>query len=108
MARKDTLPKYHELMNPLMRALQDLGGSGSIEEIAAKVTESLDLPDDVLNLPHDQEKSSQTEIEYRSTWQIGPSRCRQGSGPDARCVPFVRHLSAPLAEPTRSSREAAR
>jgi restriction system protein len=68
MARNDSLPKYHELMNPLIRALQDLGGSGSIEEIAAKVTETLDLPDAVLNLPHDPEKSSQTEIEYRLAW----------------------------------------
>ena len=32
------IPKYHELMNPLLEALHELGGSGSIEEIAQKVT----------------------------------------------------------------------
>jgi restriction system protein len=55
-------------MNPLLRALRDLGGSGSIEELAAKVSESLQLPDAVLNMPHDPEKSSQTEVEYRLAW----------------------------------------
>jgi restriction system protein len=68
MARDEQLPKFYELMNPLLLALRDLGGSGSIEEIAGKVTESLDLPDAILNVPHDPEKSSQTEIEYRLAW----------------------------------------
>ena len=68
MAKHDQMPKYHELMNPLLKALRELGGSGSIEEISAKVSESLDLPDDVLSITHDQDKSSQTEIEYRLAW----------------------------------------
>lgn len=62
------MPKYHELMNPLLKALHELGGSGSIEEISSKVSESLDLPEDVLSIPHDPEKSSQTELEYRLAW----------------------------------------
>jgi len=62
------IPKYHELMNPLLHALHELGGSGSIEEIAQKVTEASNLPEEVLNLPHNSEKSSQTEIEYRLAW----------------------------------------
>jgi restriction system protein len=37
MAKDDQLPKFYELMNPLLQALRDLGGSGSIEELAAKV-----------------------------------------------------------------------
>ena len=68
MAKHDQMPKYHELMNPLLKALRDLGGSGSIEEISARVSESLDLPEDVLSIPHDPEKSSQTEVEYRLAW----------------------------------------
>ena len=55
-------------MNPLLKALHELGGSGSIEEISAQVSESLDLPEDVLSIPHDPEKSSQTEVEYRLAW----------------------------------------
>ena len=68
MGKHDQMPKYHELMNPLLKALRDLGGSGSIEEISARVSESLDLPEDVLSIPHDPEKSSQTEVEYRLAW----------------------------------------
>ena len=68
MAKHDQMPKYHELMNPLLKALRELGGSGSIEEISAKVSESLDLPDDILSIPHDPDKSSQTEVEYRLAW----------------------------------------
>jgi restriction system protein len=62
------MPTYHELMNPLLQALHQLGGSGSIEEIAQKVAELSDLPEEILNLPHNPEKSSQTEIEYRLAW----------------------------------------
>ena len=55
-------------MNPLLQALHQLGGSGSIEEIAQKVAELSDLPEEILNVPHNPEKSSQTEIEYRLAW----------------------------------------
>lgn len=68
MKRNSQMPKYHELMNPLLQALHELGGSGSIEEISQKVSELSGLPEDVLNIPHNPEKSSQTEIEYRLAW----------------------------------------
>jgi len=68
MAKHDRMPKYHELMNPLLKALRELGGSGSIEEISGKVSESLGLPEDILAIPHDPEKSGQTEVEYRLAW----------------------------------------
>lgn len=68
MKSNSQMPKYHELMNPLLEALHELGGSGSIEEIAQKVAELSDLPEDLLNIPHNPEKSSQTEIEYRLAW----------------------------------------
>lgn len=68
MKRNSQMPKYHELMNPLLGALHELGGSGSIEEIAQKVAELSGLSEDLLNIPHNLEKSSQTEIEYRLAW----------------------------------------
>jgi restriction system protein len=68
MAKHDRMPKFHELMNPLLKALHELGGSGSIEEISSKVSESLHLPESTLSIPHDPEKSSQTEVEYRLAW----------------------------------------
>ena len=68
MKSNSQMPKFHELMNPLIKALHELGGSGSIEEISQKVAELSDLPEDLLNIPHNPEKSSQTEIEYRLAW----------------------------------------
>lgn len=65
---KDEVPKYHQLMNPLLTALHELGGSGSIEEISEAVISKLNLPDDAVEIPHNPEKSNQTEIEYRLAW----------------------------------------
>ena len=55
-------------MNPLLRALRALGDSGSIEEIYDKVVDQEQLPEDVLALPHNPEKSNQTEVGYRLAW----------------------------------------
>jgi restriction system protein len=62
------LPTFDELMNPLIAALRDLGGSGSIDEIYAKVVQNLKLPEDVLATLHDPEASNQTEVQYRLAW----------------------------------------
>ncbi|MER2540144.1 MAG: restriction endonuclease [Azonexus sp.] len=62
------VPTYDLLINPLFQALKQLGGSGSIEEIYEKVTENLKFPEEVLNVPHNPEKSNQTEVEYRLAW----------------------------------------
>jgi restriction system protein len=43
-------------MNPLLNALHELGGSGSVEEIAQKVAELSNLPEDVLNRLHNPKK----------------------------------------------------
>ena len=62
------LPTFDDLINPLLRALQALGGSASIEEMYDKVVELEHLPDDVISQAHDAEKSNQTEIGYRLAW----------------------------------------
>ena len=62
------VPTFDELMNPLLRAMQALGGSGSVEEIYDKVVELERFPDDVVAQPHDPEKSNQTELGYRLAW----------------------------------------
>jgi restriction system protein len=62
------MPTFDQLMNPLVRALKALGGSGSIEEIYDKVIELERLPDDVITQPHDPEKSNETEVGYRLAW----------------------------------------
>ena len=66
--RRDQVPQYHEMMNPLLAALHGLGGSGSIGEINEATIGRLDLSDDVLETLHNPEKSNQTEIEYRLAW----------------------------------------
>jgi restriction system protein len=62
------LPTFDRLMNPLLRALRALGGSGSIEEIYDKVVELEKLPEEVLAQVHDAEHSTQSEVGYRLAW----------------------------------------
>ena len=62
------IPTYDRLMNPVLQALRELGGSGSTDEIYQRVAENLKLPEDVLNVPHDPETSNQTEVQYRMAW----------------------------------------
>lgn len=59
------IPTYDKLMNPLLRALRALGGSGSIEEIDNKVVELEQFTDEVVAQPHDPEDSNYTEVSYR-------------------------------------------
>lgn len=65
---KSAVPKYHQLFNPLLDALHELGGSGSIDEIYETVAERSDIPDEVAEIPHNPEKSNQTELGYRLAW----------------------------------------
>jgi len=55
-------------MNPLIQALKQLGGSGTIEEIEAKTAEIAGLTDEQLSILHDPNKGSQTEFGYRLAW----------------------------------------
>jgi restriction system protein len=62
-----TLPTFDQLINPLIRALRALGGSGSIQEIYDKVVELERLPETVLSQPHN-DASDLTEVAYRLAW----------------------------------------
>ncbi len=62
------VPSYDHLMQPVFQAIKELGGSGSIDEIDEKVTELLGLSEEIINQPHNPEKSSQTELQYRLAW----------------------------------------
>lgn len=63
-----SVPTFDALMNPLIQALKQLGGSGTIEEIDRKVAQIAELSDAQLEVLHDPQKSSQTEVEYRLAW----------------------------------------
>ncbi len=62
------MPTFDSLMNPLLKALTQLGGSGSIDEIYEKVAEIEDIDEEILSVPHNPEKSNQTEVAYRLAW----------------------------------------
>ena len=61
-----SVPSYDSLMNPVLQALRDLGGSGTIEEINARVFEIGELTDPQLQVPHTRGRGS--EVEYRLAW----------------------------------------
>lgn len=67
MAEVD-VPTFDALMNPVIQALKNLGGSGTIEEIKNEVSEIAGLSDEQLEMLHNPEKGGQTEVEYRLAW----------------------------------------
>ncbi len=69
MARRKSnkdLPTFDQFIKPLLQALIDLGGSGSIEEINEKVYAITELSEDQLQIPHGDD--GRTEVEYRLAW----------------------------------------
>lgn len=65
---KAAIPPHDAFMNPIIDSLKALGGSGTIEEINTKVVEYIGLTDEQLEIIHDAERGSQTEVEYRLAW----------------------------------------
>src|SRR5450759_2836480 len=68
--RQDSLmvdvPPYHELLWPTLTAVSELGGSGSIGEIAEAVVQRERFTEDQQAVLHND--GPQTEIEYRLAW----------------------------------------
>ncbi len=60
--------QYDDLMNPVLQAIKELGGSGTNEEINSKVFEIAQVPADQLEIFHNPAKGGMTEIEYRLMW----------------------------------------
>lgn len=58
-------PPFHFFFAPTLKALNELGGSGSNEEIYKKVVLLTNLPTDVLDEMHN---FTMTEVEYRLAW----------------------------------------
>ncbi len=59
-------PKREYFFKPVLQALQELGGSGSNEEINNKVVEILKVSDELLTIMH--KDTNQTEFEYQMAW----------------------------------------
>ncbi len=64
--RSAAVPPYDDMLAPTVRALQALGGSGTIEEVNTKVAEIMGLTDQVLEVPHLNGPTS--EVAYRLAW----------------------------------------
>ncbi|MBI5775222.1 MAG: restriction endonuclease [Verrucomicrobia bacterium] len=62
------VPRREQLMNPVVTALKQLGGSGSVDEINNQVIEHMKLPEDTLTVLHDPQNSNQTELQYELAW----------------------------------------
>jgi len=62
------MPTFDALMNPLLDALLELGGSGSIDEIYDKVLQLENIDEKIASVSHNPEKSNQTEVAYRLAW----------------------------------------
>jgi restriction system protein len=63
MDETQTVPRFNELMWPTLRALDELGGSGSIQEIYDQVLEREKFSDQQLSVLH--KNGPDTEIWYR-------------------------------------------
>jgi len=62
------MPSYDSLMNPLINALFELGGSGSVDEIYEKVLQLENIDEEISSIPHNPDKSNQSELAYRLGW----------------------------------------
>lgn len=60
------VPKVSDLFVPVLKALETLGGSASIEEINDRVARVMNLPDAVRNVPHGDGPT--TKFDYRCAW----------------------------------------
>lgn len=62
------MPTYDGMMNSLLQALKNLGGSATIEEMFDEVAQIMGMSDEQLEVLHSPEKGTQTEVEYRLAW----------------------------------------
>ena len=60
------IPTFQSLLWPTLKALEEKGGSASIEELSEVVAATMNLPDEILEIPH--KDGPRSEVEYRSAW----------------------------------------
>ncbi|MGA2401924.1 MAG: DUF262 domain-containing protein [Syntrophobacteraceae bacterium] len=64
----DRIPKYHQLMNPLLKALHELGGRATVKDMLSRVSDSLRLPEDALTTFCKPGVSGQSLLANRLGW----------------------------------------
>ncbi|WP_284177978.1 restriction endonuclease [Rhabdaerophilum sp. SD176] len=60
------VPKFNDLMWPMIVVLREMGGSATIEELEEKVGEKLNISEDILSIPHGD--TGRTQVGYRLAW----------------------------------------
>lgn len=66
MTPGNTMPSRADLHWPTLEVLRNRGGSASIRELSEHVARYMELPDDVVDMPHGD--GPQTELDYRLGW----------------------------------------
>lgn len=66
MSTDVSIPSYNELLWPTLRAVREIGDSGTIEEIVEKVTELESFSEEQQAIPHGDGPKS--ELDYRVAW----------------------------------------
>lgn len=62
------LPQFHELFSPVLKTLDDLGGSATNQEIERAVADHMDFTEEQISVQHDTDSGDQTELDYRLAW----------------------------------------
>ena len=63
----DGIPGYEQMMKPILAALVELGGKGTVAEIDRKASELMNLPEDILKIMH-KGSTTRSEVAYRMAW----------------------------------------
>lgn len=63
----ERIPRYPDLINATFIALKELGGSGKNEEILNQIINDMNIPDEVVDIPH-KGNPNKTELSYQADW----------------------------------------
>lgn len=62
------IPSVADFYRPVVQALQELGGSGSIDEIDRRTIELMNIPEEITAIPQNPENDTRSVVEYRLAW----------------------------------------
>jgi restriction system protein len=62
------IPRFDQMMNPLLQALRNLGRTATSDEMLREIAEVMDLTPEQLAVLHAPGKSSKSEVGYRLAW----------------------------------------
>jgi hypothetical protein len=62
------IPRFDQMMNPLLQALRNLGRAATLDEMVHQVAEVMELAPEQLAVLHAPGRSSKSEVAYRLAW----------------------------------------